>query len=302
MTTFPQVIDASMLAEFKSCPQKFARTYIEHWKPKRQSVHLHAGAAFAHGLEAARKAFYDDGIDEQEAIAHGLRCLLGFYGDFECPDDSPKSAIRMAQALEYYFSAYPMHSDPAKPKLMPSGRRAIEFSFIEPLPILHPETHEPLLYSGRSDMIVELERGIFVEDDKTTGALGASWSNQWDLRSQFTGYCWAARSAGIPVDGVLVRGIAIQKTQFKHEQVFTYRAPWEVERWLIQIQRDIRRMIRCWEEGYWDYNLADSCADYGGCGYRQVCKANNPDEWLDMYFEQRVWDPVTRKEHKLNGA
>lgn len=293
---FPAVIDNSMLSEFRACPQKFARTYLEHWKPKTQSVHLHAGAAFAHGLEAARKAYYEDGIPEQDSVEHGLRCLLGAYGDFECPEDSAKSATRMAQALEYYFSAWPLSRDVAAPMRLPSGRRAIEFSFVEPLPIEHPETGEPLLYSGRSDMVVEMSQGLFIEDDKTTSQLGASWANQWDLRSQFTGYVWAAQRAHIPVSGVLIRGVAILKTQFKHDQYITYRAPWEVERWLAQVCRDLDRMKRSWQEGYFDYNLADACADYGGCVYRQICKAQNPQEWLELYFSRRQWDPVTRKE------
>jgi hypothetical protein len=299
MPSFPMVIDNSLLKEFKECPQKCFRTYFEHHKPRKASVHLHAGAAFAHGLEAVRKYYYEQGLPQAECLEYGLQELLRFYGSFECPDDSPKSAIRMAQALEYYFSAWPLLTDTAVPASMPSGKRAIEFSFAEPLPIDHPETGEPLIYCGRSDMIVEMSNGLFIEDDKTTGALGASWSNQWDLRSQFTGYCWAARNAHIPVDGVLVRGVAILKTMFKHEQYLTYRPQWEVDRWLHQTLRDITRMIDCWRTGEWDYNLADACSNYGGCSYLKVCKASNPQEWLDMYFEQRIWDPLTRTETKI---
>lgn len=51
---FPHAIDSTMLATFRSCPQKFFRQYIQHWKPKTESVHLIAGGAFAAGIEAAR--------------------------------------------------------------------------------------------------------------------------------------------------------------------------------------------------------------------------------------------------------
>lgn len=296
---FPEVVDNTILAGFRKCPQYTFRTYIQHYKPSALSVHLHAGKAFAEGLEATRRAFYEQECTMQDSIQAGVHRLLEAYGDFPCPDDSAKSATRMAEALVYYFDAWPLDTDQAKPLVLPSGRRAIEFSFADPLPVLHPVTQQPIIYTGRSDMVVQSPQGIFIEDDKTTTALGASWSNQWDLRSQFTGYTWAARNNGIAVDGVLIRGVAILKTKFNHDQYLTYRPQWEIDRWLEQATRDLQRMIQCWEEGYWDYNLADACGDFGGCSLRQVCKAANPDEWLGMYFQRRRWDPLARVETVL---
>jgi len=296
---FPSVWDSSMIDELKSCEAKANLSYLEEWKPKGQSVHLHAGAAFAHGLERTRKAFYVEGLSEDTAIAQGLGALVEYYGNFECPSDSAKSCERMCGAFEFYWSNYPLTDTQNEPITLAGGKRAIEFSFAEPLDIKHPVSGEPLIYTGRSDMVVEMSSGIFIEDDKTTSQLGASWSNQCDLRSQFSGYCWAAHRIGLPVDGVLIRGVAILKTMFKHEQYLTYRAQWEIDRWHEQLLRDIKRMIACWQEGYWDYNLADACGDFGGCGYRQVCKSNNPQEWLQMYFSRRRWDPITRTEIPL---
>ena len=51
-----------------------------------------------------------------------------------------------------------------------------------------------------------------------------------------------------------------------------------------------------WQIGYWDYNLDHACAEYGGCGFVSVCKSPSPEDWLPMYFEKRVWDPLARKE------
>ena len=55
--------------------------------------------------------------------------------------------------------------------------------------------------------------------------LGDSWARQWELRGQFTGYCWAAREAGIDVNGVLVRGVSILKTKYGSAQAITNREP-----------------------------------------------------------------------------
>ena len=296
---FPHFIDSTILAAFRSCPRRAYYQYIMHWKPKENSVHLHAGGAFAHGLEAARRAFYEHGAAQDEAHAAGLKALLDFYGDFECPADSPKSLARMLGALSFYCDSYPFALDQAKPARI-GDRLGIEFQFADPLPdTWHPATGNPLLYTGRADMIADFADAPYIFDDKTTSQLGASWTRQWDLRSQFTGYCWAARSNGIPVAGAIIRGVSILKTKYDTLQAITYRAPWEVDRWLAQVQRDVARMTRCWGDKYWDLSLDNACTEYGGCVFRQICKSPDPEAWLPMQFEQRIWDPLSHTEIKF---
>lgn len=323
---FPHTIDSTMLGAFRSCPQKMFRTYVQHWKPKSESVHLVAGGAFAKGIEIARRAYFEGeystatssyrtdeatGLSERhvewETVANapgdrsaaeacGLSALIATYGDFECPSDSAKSLERTAGALEFYFDNYPLGGDGTEPIQLAGGKRGIEFSFALPLPINHPVTGNPLLYTGRADMIADFAGGRYVFDEKTTSQLGASWPRQWENRSQFTGYSWAAREHGIPVQGSIVRGISILKTKYDTLQAITYRPDWEIDRWLAQVVWDLKRMIACWQEGWWDFNLDHSCAEYGGCNLLQVCKSANPESWLPMYFEQRVWDPLARRQ------
>jgi hypothetical protein len=294
---FPEVIDASMLNDWRSCRQRFWLKYINHWKPKGESVHLVAGKAYAEGLEAARRAYYEDGQDSETAIARGLGALLKSYGTFECPAESAKNPDRMAGALEFYFDRYPLSTDAAQPLLMPSGKRAIEFSFAQPLPVVHPVTGNPLIYSGRSDMVARFAEGNFIEDDKTTSSLGASWSRQWALRSQFTGYCWAAGEIGLSIQGVLVRGVSILKTKYDTLQAITYRPQWQIRRWLDRTVWDLNQMVDAWRTGFWPHDLSEACNEYGGCSFRdQVCSSENPADWLPMYFERKKWDPLTREE------
>jgi len=293
---FPRVLDNTIVTAFLSCPQKCKLEFFDHWKPREPNVHLHAGAAYAHGLEIARKAFFIEELPHEECVARGVQALLEAYGDFDCPDDSPKSALRMAGALEFYFDRYPMDNDKAIPMHLPGGKRGIEFSFLEPLEILHPETQEPLLYSGRMDMMVDYDNMHLGEDDKTASQLGASWPRQWDLRSQFTGYVWGASRTGIKLDGFLIRGVSILKTKYDTLQAITYRPAWQIDRWYEQLHRNLARMIAAWEEGYFDWNLDHACMDYGGCVFRGVCQMREPEPLLLQQFQRRRWDPVLREE------
>lgn len=295
----PEVVDSSLIATFRSCGQKANLEFFQHYKGKEPNVHLHAGASYARGLEVARRAFYEQGLPHADCVALGIQALLQHYGNFQCPEDSAKSSSRTAGALEFYFSRYPMDQDKAKPLVLSTGKRAIEFGGVEILDILHPTTGNPILYSWRMDMAVALNGMQLGEDDKTASQLGASWPRQWDLRSQFTGYVWGAARNGMVLNGFLVRGVSILKTKYDTLEAITYRPDWQIDRWYKQLLRDIQRMIDCWKEGYFDYNLDHACTEYGGCMFRQVCLAKDPTAILDQLYSRRRWDPVTRTETEL---
>lgn len=298
---FPEVIDSSLIAAFRSCPRKAFLEYLQHWKSRSPSVHLVAGAAFARGLEVTRLAYYEQGCSPDVALGRGLDALMKAYGTFECPADSPKSLERMMGALEFYFDRYPLGQDEAE-VITVAGKHAVEFNFSEPLDIAHPETGQPLIYTGRFDAIVRYSGLTLGCDEKTTSQLGASWPRQWDLRSQFTAYTWGAKRAGLKLDGFLVRGVSILKSKYDTAEAITYRPEWQLERWEEQLNRDLLRMISVWASGLWDYNLDHACAEYGGCPFRSVCLLRDPSELLAQQFERRRWDPVTRTETVLTEA
>lgn len=295
---FPSVFDSSMLATFKSCPEMFNKLYIQEWKPKQLSVHLHAGKSFARGLEVARKEFYEKGQSSEDAIAAGLGALIEAYGNFECPPDSAKSLQRMCGAFEFYWERYPLNHE-IYPIEMTGGRRAIEFTFVHPLPISHPETGDPILYSGAMDAVYYYAGDNYIVDEKTTTQLGASWSRQWDLRSQFTAYAWGCRQSGIRVAGALVRGVSILKSKYDTAEAITYRPEWQVDRWYEETLHWINDSIKMWKDGYFRHNLDHSCAEYGGCTFRQCCSSQDETSWLETYFERRHWDPIRRIEVPL---
>lgn len=296
---FPRVLDSTIMAAFKSCRQKAKLEFFDHWKLLHGSVHLVAGAAYAAGQERVREAYYVEGKDPEASLVEGVGTLLAAYGKYECPPESPKSAERTAGALEYYYSHYRLGVDTAIPLSLPGGKHGIEFSFLEPIEATHPESGDPLLYSGRMDMMCSFEGMQMGLDDKTASQLGASWPRLWDLRSQFTGYTWGAGKAGIKLDGFLVRGVSILKTRYDTLQAVTYRPQWMIERWYEQLIRDVEDMKKAWEEGYWAWNLDHACSEYGGCPFRGACQMRDPTPLLQQQFERRRWDPVARTETVL---
>ncbi|MFM6926953.1 MAG: PD-(D/E)XK nuclease family protein [Bdellovibrio sp.] len=302
--SFPEVIDNSIRSNFVACEAKFHYGFVRNISPAGTNVHLHAGGAFAHGIEATRRAFYIDGASADDAIAKGISELLLFYGDYECPPESAKSAERMAGALEFYFERYKLDTDYLRPAVL-GGETGIEFSFSIPLPIAHPQTGNPILYSGRFDMLAEDQRSgsLFVVDEKTATQLGASWAKQWELDSQFTGYCWGAREYGKPVAGAIIRGVSILKTKYDSIECPVVRSNHLIDRWYRQLLKDVQRMIEIWRTNDPSYQLdKGSCGSYGGCSFQLLCGTPDAERWIPVQFEPRVWHPMLREEREAEIA
>lgn len=296
--TFPEVIDSTMLSDAKKCLQLFQYQRIRGLDTPRQSIHLHAGSVFAKGLETARLLFYGKGMKQEDAIEAAMVTMLSEWGDFEPVFSWDEGAQfenkyldRLIQAIDHYFEVYPMATDLVQPLMGPSGP-TVEFTFAIPLPINHPETGQPLLYGGRFDMLGEYQNQVWVVDEKTTKQLGATWGQQWDLRSQFTGYCWAAQQYGISPSGAIIRGISFLKNSFGDAEVIKLRPQHMIDDWYFNTLRLVNRLIEHWREGVWDRNLDDSCNAYGGCPFKHVCKSPDPEPWLEHDFVVRHWNPL----------
>jgi hypothetical protein len=149
------------------------------------------------------------------------------------------------------------------------------------------------------DALIKYAGGVFICDEKTTTQLGASWSRQWDLRAQFTGYAWGCQQAGIRVDGAIVRGISILKSKYDTQQAISYRPEWQIDRWYNELVDWIDEIKAHWIAGKWRHNLDHSCAEYGGCAFRQACSSSDPSPWLETYFEKRRWNPLLRTEDRV---
>lgn len=298
LSPLPPVIDSTMLVTWRSCPQKFYLSFCENLAPAGQSVDLLFGGAVARGLEVARKAFFQDNQSARHAQALGVNAALAFYGDFIPPEKKMnKSWESLLVTMYAYFDQWPLATDPVRPY-----KGAIEFSFCLPIPGAFRPDGTQWLYAGRFDMFAEIDGMLHIVDDKTTGAsFSFSWSESWALRNQFLGYVWAARQHGFNVSKVLVRGISVLKTKIDFAQALAHFPEHMLQRWLVQTSKDLNTISDQWKDGYFDYNLGDTCTSYGGCPFNTVCSAGEPSEWFSM-FAKRNWDPVRQNPETLEKA
>lgn len=307
--SLPLHIDSTMTICARSCMRKFEFEFCHGFRPSGLSVDLHAGACFALGLEETRKNIYKHKLPLDQALLRSHAAFTAAWGDFEIPEfkRTAKTFERTWETIEDYFKNYSPLTDHIAPYFNSKGEPTFEYTFAIPLepfvgpnhPHLDGEFPEhpnggPFIYTGRFDMLGSHHDRPIVCDEKTTGrSIGSEWARQWNLRNQFMGYVWACRQCGIPVDEVSVRGIAIQKTQIVHAEAIKTYSDSLIAKWHEQLRRDLWRIRRAHDEGYFDYNFGDTCTAYGNCVFMDACASDSPENWLSG-FEVRHWNPLNK--------
>lgn len=291
---FPELIDSTQLRVFSSCQTKWMNEHGHHLSPLAINPHLHAGGAFSRGIEVVRHGFYKLNLTQEQSFLAGVRSMIEFWGDFEPPPKNPKTCEAMIGALENYLEEYPLAEDSYKPLQLDSGP-AVEFTFSIPTHIMHPETGDPILFGGRFDMLAEFEGGQFIAvvDEKTTGSFGQKWTSQWGMRGQFIGYCVAATHYGYKTSTAVIRGIAILKTMYHQLQVVEEYSEWQMQRWWLETNLKISRMVAAWKDNAFDHDYGDACGAYGGCPFLPLCISKDPEQQFSNY-QVRVWDPLKK--------
>lgn len=324
----PLNIDSTMVTCARSCLEKFRLEFVLGLRPAGISVDLHAGACFATGLEAMRKAVYQNGksLDDAALLARAAYELA--WGDFEIPEfkKTAKTKERVWDAIygeqDSYFTKYPPLTDHIQPYYV-DGKPTFEFTFAVPLEPCAPEdkrhggevsrynsydpddhpgqfpahpSGQPWLWSGRADMLGSYQGKPIIGDEKTQGSsISTGWSDKWQLRNQFMGYTWSCQELGLDVDSVVVRGVAILKTMINHAEAIKPFSNDLLERWHEQTRRDLWRIRKAWDSGYFDYNFADTCTSYGNCMFLNTCSATREmkENWYND-FEVRRWNPLIK--------
>jgi hypothetical protein len=295
----PSIVDSTMLTAARGCLQKYYNEFVLGLRPARLSLDLHAGGVFASTIETIHREVWDKGEPFQVALARGHGTFIQQWGDFPTEDTDLKTPGRMWECVEKYFKLYPPSMDHVQPFYI-NGRATSEFSFAIPLDLpgfpLHPITFEPFIYTGRADLLGTYKTRICIRDEKTGSKVESNWSEKWDLRAQFQGYCWAAQHSGLDCDTVIIRGIIPYKTKEPAilEAVKFY-PRWQIDRWLDETRRTICDIVAAWNEGHWRFNLGDTCTQYGNCPFMPLCTIPDEqrDNWRSNYRVKR-WNPLER--------
>ena len=293
----PQHIDSTMISCFRSCQTKFKYEFVYGLRPSNLSIDLHAGGVFASALEYFQRLVHEKRVYVADAVYDTIRFMIDEWKDFPTPQRSAKTLDNMVLAFRDYVLTYPPGTDHVQPFKNDKGETTYEFSAAVPLDPadgfpLHPVTGEPFVYCGRFDLLGAYNGRPCIRDEKTAGQAGEGWSEKWDLRSQFMGYCWLGQQSGITdLDTVVVRGVIVQKTKITQLEAIKIYPQFMIDRWYHQLKCDLTNIVLAWNGGYFEMNLADACTSYGRCPFSSCCSAQVPENWFGEYHVRR-WNPL----------
>lgn len=307
--SFPEVVSSSTIGAYQSCPRQFMYSHILNLKPKATNIHLNAGGALASALNVFRHNFYGTHSlykgDIDSSLALALEDLIKYFGEhvgtaspseWDTLDLLPKGLPNLVVCLVAYIETFnPFDPHALHPYVDEEGKVWAEQNFAIPTQVMHPETGMPLLYSGRTDWIGVHNGYLYVMDEKTTGQMGAKWSNQWNLRGQFIGYTLGFGASMPNLAGTWVRGICLLKDTIKMAEHPVGVGRWLIREWWQDMNYLLEDMVRDWKRSHFRADRNKSCTGYSGCTYMTLCSkpAEHRKSFSVPVFDVAKYDPMT---------
>jgi hypothetical protein len=300
-------IDNTALAQYMECPRKFyygmvlnrrkgglskpALSYGTTWHTILET-HYKTGGDYAAVKDAAVASWQPhDNPDDHRTLERALKAYVGYlnrWGDHEADSRGNGATVGFPNSPVVELAT----------ELWWEGA-------------IHP-------YAGKIDRVFELQGLYYVEDHKTTSALGANYFYQFDPSNQMMGYAVLAQElTGLPIAGVRINAHGVLKTQDKFERkIVTYSQPrlaeWKhnYNMWVGRLENSmallkpeyigneelsmgVRDEDRVLLEAF-PHQFNACAAKYGMCQYAEVCTSppHLRKRIIDFEYEEEPWDPM----------
>lgn len=297
------VIDNSSLEALTQCDVKgFLELFLKK-KPVRNAAPLVFGGAFHKAMET----FYRGGSEEAS-----LKAALDEAEDNNLNGlEDPKRHLGSLQELiRFYFMDEKLRKD----KLVPinlGSEPFVEKSFafyLGDIEITSGTVKKKVrvIWSGRIDLAVSRQDGIYPVDHKTTSVMGAQFADDKLRSSQMLGYAWATtrfiHSVGEPrpFRGILINAVCMRSKGFERQIYTLPYTTWQLEQWqletLVILQTTLSRLLHTLESCFLCPCRTSCVTKYGKCSHFNTCQlSSDAMERLVLdkeFYEDDTWSPL----------
>lgn len=158
-----------------------------------------------------------------------------------------------------------------------------------------------VIWTGRIDAIVRLDKHIWILDHKTNSRGGVQFYDDFIIANQMRGYTWAAHQlTGLPIAGLLLNSLTIRPpteksatSDFQRRQYF-YRQD-QIDEWVKDTQNLILNFLHALGQGQFPQETKWCHGKYGRCQYLPVCTipADQRNELLSSHaYRDVTWSPL----------
>lgn len=306
-------IDNTALQSYMECPRKFFYSMVLH---RRRGGMTKPALAYGSTWHKGLETHYRTGGDRTAV----QRAMVMSWQPHENPDDH-RTIERALTEYDKYIGKYGSHDEEAKVwgktvGFPDSPVVEVPTELWWPATEKYPAALHP--YTGKIDRIVEHQGLFYVEDHKTTSALGPYYFKQFDPSNQMMGYAWLAQKlTGLPIAGIRINAHAVLKRESKFERQTIHFSPERLNEWaanyniwiqrieasmaeyksLLHVQSVLPKVDAIEQDALlsaFPHNFNACAAKYGQCTYTDVCTypARLRMKILQAEFEENAWDPM----------
>lgn len=280
-------VDHSSLEYIMACHRKAEYHIVHKRKPSDERIALSFGQAVHSGLEAMFA-----GKDYKPALHTA-------FDGMEVPPGDHRDLLKATRMLEdYSLGDFLTHDWTVETK---DGKPLIELAFALPLGTVQGIR---IVWTGRIDLIVRRDSGLFVVDHKTTSVFGSTYYDQFQNSSQPLGYMWAAQKyLGEPFRGYIInvfpvrKGNATTKTEPERQRVFLTDQDL-LDEWKINTLSLLDMFLRQASTGYLPKMTNQCTTKFGRCEFFNVCQLPRESRLNYLHsgeFVDVTWSPLNRE-------
>lgn len=306
MAPEPLYIDNSILSTFMSCDMEGWLRYGLHLTTNEERADRLAGQITASVLAKFRTTW------DREV---SLKLFESRYKDWANHNVSRGDRLEYTNCYDILDQYMRQNTPDRQLRFQVTDPPLVEVPFELPL-----SDEGDIIYMGRCDLIPLWETGDYVVlDDKTTGKLSSYWAKKWVMDSGQSGYVWAMRQLGYPIQGSVINGIEFAKLPSDpnkkckgHKVPYSECRPrhvkWDLfgpypredgflEQWrqnVIMFAREFRALI----ERFGDITDAPSIpmrGQFNGhcafCAYPEYCRSGRNPALMAANLVYNKWDP-----------
>ena len=287
---FNNIVDNSMLNDFKKCPKYFQYRHLEYLAPldEMSGFKTGYGSALHEGLETWYNGIKDNinplDVDLCDSAVNSFK---NYWNKYEGADvTGMRSALRGEMILRMYFKRF-QNEDFKVLETEIGGSFQIG------------EGSDALMVIFKADMLCEDKDGEFVFETKTSGHRGFLTIKP---NSQIDTYISGVRILkDKPINRALLnqlyfrkgrKGESLTKT-FDFVRESTMRTDDELQQW----EKDVLFYGNCIKKASIDNHYAkntQSCTAYGGCMFQRLCCISDTDtrnSVKETLFRKEKWEP-----------
>lgn len=274
------IMDNTMLSDHDTCPTRFYWRHIRHLRLIGESTAaLDYGTAWHRALEAYYLSL-QGGNSHDASTKSALEEFAKNFAHFQY--DFPYTLEHGLNNLVTYWQRWPR--DPTDLVV-----KQVEVN-------LQWELSSDLVFCGRIDLLALYLNNLHIIDHKT----GKSISNTCPRPNhQFSGYDVGLSMLGYNAHMIMINLTAVQKTQYKHDRIFTVREPWELEYWRQHVLATKVRIDESLDSGVFE-RTTTFCKR---CEYRMLCETNpeSVEALIPLKYEESKWEPWREAGEETNG-